>query len=1077
MKELLKQPLTSVLEKPYANGGDISMEVGEDMPQSTNPNTPNPERIEHSLSDDVEPKDGDQNHKPVEQERISKEAKNKQASSEQKVDREKLRNEWYATFTKEELKNADTRATIEAAIDLGFAPQSVTSKGPIEFKAKDVIANSLLDDDQRIEKAEEILGQLSEKQKTALLKAHRASKGKIGKSGQAAGVYNLKPEQLAEEVEILVNEGGFTDAQRRTIIESGLAATPIPNIPSYTDPILQGIVLQYTIEESRINAIDSSQHIDPNFLMRQIHRIEELVDGGRVDAIQARNLLNELQVIFTAENPSRSGAREGMWFKLRTADMNILDDDGGIVKWMNQQFDTIYEASKGKDPLKSSITGDINQAYGEAGRYLQISGRLDAVRELSDLWDTRIRLMQMASAIGTKNLEQVHQAAGDLTARGLLFGLTLDQKRVGSMFNRLAERLEDTRLDKREGYGGYRQHVSPEMLQYLQDGAIEEQVSLAVAGVGDFADIYLNTTGTDAQKREATQTEVTRSVRSAYDILVSTQRVAVIAARGRNLLGTDAFFSDPGSTFNMFNFGAFTTDKWAMFNAEDEQFLSHIREGLVEDYINEKKEDIKKIEVDNGLTHAQKDNKINIIRRNLTITNEERIDLGKRLLRDMGLVPDFFSSGWRMKGITDQLRRYFAYRGWDEAEANAENFALFMRLRQPKTYEERSKEEIWELIKKYRPEEIIKLLHERWSDNEKTDMNNVIFSPHGIANYDIFKEKYGAVLRALREEGFKADTPVQIDFSTLSTPQRDMIERVIPGGANIVESMFREMKNFITDNNVIEQLVNNSRFADIYGRTLNADDTLLDRLEDVPENSGMLPLSRIWGGAEVGNDALVRNMNDIIAAKKQFEAFVGFVKIEGEEEKLKQAETSAAAAAEHSGRLIEATILRHTIITYMELTEIPGLLDALGIAKLPLRIPMTEIEKIYGPSAKPLSQAERRAMVDKIRVRLMGAAKNSIEETEADTEKQLGEIDTDATLTPDQKEEKKRFVIIQGKNKKLEASQKAESIYERAEDVLHVSGEDRAKQRLLDILITLLLWALVEGVRATGVTEIAKKAA
>lgn len=1009
------------------------------------------------------------------------------------IGKKELRDQWGKALAGGDLKNSDTRSTVEMAINLGIAPQEIAPRGnkKTEVKEARVIANALLADKERIEKAEELLGKkLSETQKTALLKAHYEGEGEIGKDGSQAGVYNYTERQLSRKAKILRDECGFDNSQRRMVIEAGLAATPIPNVANYADPTLQNVIQQYNAEVNRINRINPSQHVDPNFLARQMNRIEKLADDGRVDATQANNLLSELQTIFVSENPPRSGVREGMWFKLRPADMDMLDQPSakdGVLKWMNLQFDAIYEASKGKDPLKSPVTGEISAVYAEAVRYLQLNGRLDRLGEISDLWDTRINLMKMASVVGGKNLEQVHQAAGELTSRGLLFGFTVDERRVGSMFNSLAELVEDKRIDKREifGHGGRRQHVSPELLQYVQEKAISEQVNLAAAGVGIFADFYRDAGGGDVG-RKAVEIEVTRSMRTAYDILVSSQRVAVIAARGKNLLATDAFFSDPGSTFSMFNFEAYTTDKWSSFNTQDEKFLQPIRDEMVRDYLEEHK--------DQGV-----------------LTDEEKMDLGRRLLRDLGVVPDFFSSGWRIKGITDQLEKYFVYKKAMvvnnialpntlsqaemkekidalppidpnnpndlnnfrvQAKLQAENFGLFLRLKAADTRPK--KEAVWKKIKQFKPEEIIKLFHERASDEDKRAMNRVIFAPYGLGNYDLFKEKYGAVIRALREEGFRADPPTQIDFSHLTNSQKNTINAVHLGEADVVVNIFNAMKQHIDNSGAINNLLSDQRFVDIYGRTLNVDDALLDRVENPPENSGMIPVSKMWGGAEVGNDALVRNMNDIVNAKKGYDALIGFVKAEGEEEKLKQAKTAAAAIAEYNGRAAEAKVLRYTFVKFLELSMIPPLFDALGIAKLPFRIPMTEIEKIYGPSAKPLSQADRRIMMDKLKALLSGSVANRRQEIQEGLLKEKEAIDLDPTLTPEARDAKKKIAEGAAGEKMYKAEEEAEKMYKRAEGTTRTSGKARLGQKGLDLLITVLIWALDEGIRATGMSELGK---
>ncbi|MBI2028668.1 MAG: hypothetical protein HYT07_03590 [Candidatus Levybacteria bacterium] len=312
-QELLNQTLTSPPQTPYSRDGAIFMEVVKDMPNSAN-QPKNPERTENRPLDKVRVEVNNTSKKEETSSKspqsVSEEKKGSPVEAKitkvdsKKIDNEELRKEWHKVFTPEELKNPDTRSTIELAIKLGYSPESITSKGPLEFKAKDVIANALLDDQQRIEKAEELLGRsLSIKQRELLLKAHYASKGKTGKDGRGAGVFNLERKQLAEEARILSNEEGFTDKERRILIEAGLAATLIPNI--YTDPTLQLIAEQYINEVNRINATNPSEHVDPNFLIRLMTDVERRARDGLVDRTQALNLLNEFQTIFADENPAQ----------------------------------------------------------------------------------------------------------------------------------------------------------------------------------------------------------------------------------------------------------------------------------------------------------------------------------------------------------------------------------------------------------------------------------------------------------------------------------------------------------------------------------------------------------------------------------------------------------------------------------------------------------------------------------------------------------------------------------------------------------------------------------------------------
>ncbi|MBP9716393.1 MAG: hypothetical protein KBD51_00465 [Candidatus Levybacteria bacterium] len=179
-----------------------------------------------------------------------------------------LRGEWMSAFSPRELQNIDTRRTIDAAVELGFGPAKVTSKGRTEQTAKSVVENAGLDSQDpvvlgrsrelsnkekltdeestelftanadRISKAQELLREslgreLTDAEKKAILKAHFVGLGEKGKDEKnESGVFNVSEAQLLEKAKIL-KDAGFDKEQRREIIESGLAAPGDPGTPEY----------------------------------------------------------------------------------------------------------------------------------------------------------------------------------------------------------------------------------------------------------------------------------------------------------------------------------------------------------------------------------------------------------------------------------------------------------------------------------------------------------------------------------------------------------------------------------------------------------------------------------------------------------------------------------------------------------------------------------------------------------------------------------------------------------------------------------------------------------------------------
>lgn len=263
--------------------------------------------------------------------------------STQMVDKKKLREEWYAAFRPEELENADTRSTIEVAIGLGYGPQKVTSKGPIEFKAKDVISNSLLDDEERIKKAEELLRQsLSPEQQAAVLKAHYSSKGELGKDNRGAGVYNLKREQLSREARILKNEGGFTDEQRRMLLEAGLAATPPgPEEQQERDPFA-----------------DITDPILGQFRDRA-RSILDMVRGGAIDREVYQNLYGE--IVRSTPSPDARLQQREQFNRQRQLLLEALS--GAVRSGLQVDVDIRREIGIKATELAAIVTSGSSEAY------------------------------------------------------------------------------------------------------------------------------------------------------------------------------------------------------------------------------------------------------------------------------------------------------------------------------------------------------------------------------------------------------------------------------------------------------------------------------------------------------------------------------------------------------------------------------------------------------------------------------------------------------------------------------------------------------------------------------------------
>ncbi|HZQ29793.1 MAG TPA: hypothetical protein VFA93_01780, partial [Patescibacteria group bacterium] len=657
----------------------------------------------------------------------------------------------------------------------------------------------------------------------------------------------------------------------------------------------------------------------------------------------------------------REDQRQG-WFYLRSDDRKLLSSENP-VRWLDQQFDVLYKYVKEGQELSSPVINNLEQVISEATRFIQHNNP-----ESLDVFQTnfivRLNLMTMRTMIGYRSVEQIKSAALRLTAHGLLLGFSMERGEAGVMFNRLNELLDDKRLK------APRNHVTPEMANELQETVIKEQMDLAEKGLGQFGDLSETVLKgkTDDEKKflvEKIRANITRSVRIAYDLFVDSQRQAIIVARGKKLTDTDAYFSDPSSgPLNVYNIEDLLTEKFDIINAPEYEELDRIKLDLAEDYLKENKSKTE-------LSHQQK------------------IDLGTRLFRDLFAVPDFFSSGWRVKGILDSIEvRTKAVYGEKDGQVRAKEFGLFLRLRSEGTNVNKGNKEkmraIWKDIAKFKPEEIVRLFRERATGSENLEskykklFSNSVFVRNKINSYDDFKAKYGVIIREIREKGFNELRQINIGAG-LTGKESEMINRYVgEKGAGDVIRMFRLMSEFSDE--AVEDLLTNNKFADIYTRTINVDDALLGLLEKSEmeiktsdgqkiKKAGFVPLSQLWA-ADQGGDALVRNWNDTENAVKAGGQLIQFIKSEKRKEKLEHALNFADATSQYNGQAGGARVVRFTFGTFLNLSKKDYFWDVMGLKKGFLRKPISEIERIRGVSAEPLSRDELRHEIDEISSRL-----------------------------------------------------------------------------------------------------------
>ncbi len=739
-------------------------------------------------------------------------------------------------------------------------------------------------------------------------------------------------------------------------------------------------------------------------LRSRTQEIQGVIASGGLseeDITAAEQMLTNLEALnLNLEQAMRERAnKQRFGFYLQPEDIEILGNsqNNGPIKWLDNQFDILYRSVQEGQELTSPVIQNLQTVVSDAIRYLQYHSTPEKLDEFQTLFTRRLKLMTMRTYVGFRSIGEIKNAAMQLGARGLLSGFDMEDGKVTPMFNRLNELLDLERM-KVKAAGSEFGHVTPEIANRLQDSVIQEQLRNASLGVGDFGDLRQGTIdnlaipeGEDPvrfrqQYQEKIRADIVRAVRIAYDVFVDTQRLAVIVARGRHLSGTDAVFSDPASgPLNIYNIEDLLTEKFDIFNLHDYEFLERMKLDIAEGYIKEHK--------------------------GLKLSDKEKLDLGTRLFRDLITPPDFFSSSWRIKGIVQSINERFIARFVDpnatgieranqisDALNKAKDMALFLRLKGAGNEEpswQVTKEDAWRRIATYRPDEIVRLFRERAPGTPELEgkltalFNNAAFTANGITNYDQFKDKYGAILGLIRNKGYEDGR--QIDVSQGFTDiEGEAINRYFGNNneANNLIQMFTLMKQF--SNESINDLMNNNKFEDIYTRTINVDDAMLGELEkstfeytDANGNrvrkTGFTPLSQKWA-ADQGGDALNRNWSDTENGVNAAKALVQFIKSEKEQERLKTAIECAEANSQYNGQMGRAKAIRYTYGTFLLTSKKDVAWEIIGLNKLPLRISMSDIERIYGPSGQPLSRSEIRQRIDEVSTLLVGSLKKEVRE-------------------------------------------------------------------------------------------------
>ncbi len=464
----------------------------------------------------------------------------------------------------------------------------------------------------------------------------------------------------------------------------------------------------------------------------------------RVDEMEGVNGVEKAQVLKSIADQesaiekrlSHSQDRERRnFFTIQSEDMEQLDIDP--QGWLSEKFDLFYDTARRGNELESPVFETLQRAFGEATRYLEITigNRADGTKvltEFSERYNILINSLFMRVNVESRSIEQIQGAASRLQSHGMFKALSFEDGFTQAMYFRIADKLEDERLRQ----GGFEQHLYSETVTRVNEDLIEEQMKMVEAGVYEFKDEKGNLLDLDRARKK-----VERSIRTAYDILVDSQREIVIASRGEHAPGLLAIYSDPGAAFNIFNYEEFLTGKFNILNAEDREFLREMKLRMAYERASELG-----IKYENDL---------------------EAERAGSKLFKDLFAVADFYSSGWRILGIRERHREFFEYKvatklgiisegeaydlieerlkefelsgrmsdvsRFKETVKEANNFGLFMQLkgatRNPKDKESKLSEleDIWKKIRKFRTEEVIRLFRDKAPSD--SDFQELLLDP------------------------------------------------------------------------------------------------------------------------------------------------------------------------------------------------------------------------------------------------------------------------------------------------------------------------------------------------------------
>lgn len=598
--------------------------------------------------------------------------------------RQSLHHAWEATLTADERKNPDTMSTVKMIVDMGIAPTQVTSKGEARITAREVVANSTITGKDREEEkrlrasaAAKVIGRiLTPVESEALMQAHEEAAGEDGKDGKKAssGVFNYTPEQLLRKIrklrQPLDNEGKslkdaegnpikevFNEEERRMLIEAGLAATPIPDAElaerfatwNIDEPIDGHDLTAYPdLHEiaRKLRVMARGQVLDAREIMEQERAVRKLLTepGSTITPDISAAFMKKLSEL--TSSGTRTAADQNRYMYLQESEKQKLRKNPKL--WLNQKIDEAVRASSQGQGFNDQLLNQLQSKIQNATEDLNELGRYKESVELEEIFNTQYNLMVMNATVGAGNIEHMEGAATRLRARGVMLGMSLNEGSVRYMFNRITRSFQDNRLAD----GGLERYLSPTIVAASREDILNQEYKLAKESKGFFGSFYngeaerlsqmeenrLQGESVAAARDRITRERIASTYVTAYNEAVGTGNVGVISSRGTHLSGLSAYYSDVMSAFSPYNSPMFGYEKWNSLEVEQQNLVQRIKLDMADVKLAERGYDPKKIDV------------------------LQREALGDRLFKEWYTVPDFFSSGWRIEGMTKQLERVTEYK-------------------------------------------------------------------------------------------------------------------------------------------------------------------------------------------------------------------------------------------------------------------------------------------------------------------------------------------------------------------------------------------------------------------------------